>query len=303
MRFFLLSFDHNSYYAFHCAPIQCGQLQAFNLIKYKYPLRESVTTIQCRDSSQHLRSCVNNFEMAVCFGQRIHSILYLLLPPLLSCVPHLSPTPMQVQVVTHSPCWLSLLCQYWSALLEKVTELAHCVLCVLLVPLSLLYSSTMQCRYSECNEITLLTSILLLVQLKYIIRNYKNSQQKLLRCRDDVKVQKQVNLSDYVDGVQVCVQFIITPLTHSPSPYTYTHTTIYTYTSIRTSSHAVTHSCIYTHAQTHWCIVTSTYDDGARVSLACVLNINCECQHALIQLQPNGSEGSCLGMSEHLSRY
>ena len=42
-----------------------------------------------------------------------------------------------------------------------MTELTHCVLCVLLVPLSLLYSSKTVNR--ECNEITLLTSILLLV--------------------------------------------------------------------------------------------------------------------------------------------
>ena len=39
---------------------------------------------------------------------------------------------------------------------EKVTELTHCVLCVLLVPLSLLYSSTaVNC---ESNEIALTVS-------------------------------------------------------------------------------------------------------------------------------------------------
>ena len=36
-----------------------------------------------------------------------------------------------------------------------MTELTHCVLCVLLVPLSLLYSSTILYTYSECNEIAL----------------------------------------------------------------------------------------------------------------------------------------------------
>ena len=96
--------------------------------------------------------CVYGFEMAVSFGQWIHSILSLLLPQFLSCVPHLSPTPMQVQVVTQSFCWLSLLCWYWSALLEeKVTELSHCFPCVLLVPLSVLYGSTAVNRV--CNEV------------------------------------------------------------------------------------------------------------------------------------------------------
>ena len=48
-----------------------------------------------------------------------HLILSLLLLRVVQMCTHLPPTPIQVSVVTQSPCWLSLLCWHWSALLEE----------------------------------------------------------------------------------------------------------------------------------------------------------------------------------------
>ena len=67
--------------------------------------------------------CVNNFKMAVCFGQSMDSLYSESAPPseLLRCVPHLSPFH-QVQGVTQSLCWQSLLHWHLIALLEKVAS-------------------------------------------------------------------------------------------------------------------------------------------------------------------------------------
>ena len=67
--------------------------------------------------------CVNNFKVAVWCGQSMDSLYSESAPPseLLRCVPHLSPSH-QVQGVTQSLCWQSLLHWYLIALLEKVAS-------------------------------------------------------------------------------------------------------------------------------------------------------------------------------------
>ena len=53
-----------------------------------------------------------------------------------------------------------------------MTELTHCVLSVLLVPLSLLNSSTAVYIYYECNEIALLTVSTIAVNVLHYALHY-----------------------------------------------------------------------------------------------------------------------------------
>ena len=101
---------------------------------------------------QSLLYCVNNLKMAVWCGQSIHgftpSWVCSSLRVVQMCTLPLSHPP-QMQGVTQSPCWLSLLCWHWSRTLLQVKVLAcvrtqllswhavHCV-CFCIVLLSLL---------------------------------------------------------------------------------------------------------------------------------------------------------------------
>ena len=70
---------------------------------------------------QSLLYCVYNLKMAVCCGQSMDSLhpesAGSSLRVVQMCTPPLS-HPHQVQGVTQSPCWLSLLCWHWPAHLE-----------------------------------------------------------------------------------------------------------------------------------------------------------------------------------------
>ena len=101
---------------------------------------------------QSLLNCLSNFKMAVCCGQFIDSLhpesAGSSLRVVQMCTPPLS-HPHQVQGVTQSPCWLSLLCWHRSSTLLEVKALAcictqllswHtvCCVCFCIVQLSLI---------------------------------------------------------------------------------------------------------------------------------------------------------------------